>query len=71
MEVCHLALKGKGDGFPGSFSLYLILERNISGFNEVCTTLPSGLEKDEIFLVSIQLGNTHNTHFFYIKPLIP
>jgi hypothetical protein len=71
MEVCHLAMKGKRDGFPGSCSLYLILERNTSGFHDVCTTLPSGLEKEEIILVSIQFRNTHNVHLFYIKPLIP
>jgi hypothetical protein len=35
MEGCHLVLKGKRDGFPGSCSLYLILERNISGFYDV------------------------------------
>jgi len=71
MEVCHLALKGKRDGCPGNCSLYLILERKISGFHDVGTTLPSGVEKEEIILVSIQFGNTHNAHFFYIKPFIP
>jgi hypothetical protein len=69
-----LALKGKRDGFPGSCSLYLIVERNTSGFHDVCTTLPSGLSRPlgkEIILVSIKFGNTHNAHFFYIKPLTP
>jgi len=48
--------------------------RNTSGFHDVCSTLPSGLEKEEIIvvsMVSIQFGNTHNAHLFYIKPLIP
>jgi hypothetical protein len=69
MEVCHLALKGKGDGFPGNCSLSLNLERNTSGFHQVCITLPTSLEKDEIILISIQLGNIHNANFFYMKPL--
>jgi len=65
MEVCHLAMKGKRDGFPGSCSLYLILERNTSGFHDVCTTLPSVLEKEEIILVSIQFGNTQCPSFLH------